>query len=161
MIPDFAGLLNKYIPRPLRIKESKTFSGNDEANKGPTSARLLTTMKTCPSPLYWRSMVPADCNYCSRVELLPSSAEGFTMREQSLNADRREAYNRIKRSYEMISFKGYLINGPAGTGKTRKRKSREKRRENRRVQKETKLLHKNAPIFFHPTPPRAKSRELF
>ena len=46
------------------------------------------------------------------------SAEEFAMMEQSLNADQREAYDRIKHSYEMNSSEAYFIDGPAGTGKT-------------------------------------------
>jgi hypothetical protein len=47
---------------------------------------------------------------------LPSAVE-FSRMKQSLNADQREAYDRIKHSYETNSSEAYFIDGPAGTGK--------------------------------------------
>ena len=46
------------------------------------------------------------------------SAEELATKERLLNADQREAYERIKHSYETGSSEAYFIDGPAGTGKT-------------------------------------------
>jgi len=81
--------------------------------------KTLNDYQGMPEPVIMEQHGPnANAFIADELNYPLPSAEEFALMERSLNADQREAYDRIKHSYETNSPEAYFIDGPAGTGKT-------------------------------------------